>query len=146
MGAYSQLDAELRYGSNSIGESSDIAAFEDDSDIPAFEDEAESSALSEDDLETAGVASAALAETVSQPQPQSITPPPAPSAPTQNDGASQEKSRAILMARIKPPSRRTKTPSAKPMRRPRPSAKQSLTPGRPKRKPKNRKSSMSWPP
>lgn len=91
MGAYSQLDAERRYGSNSTGEPSDIAAFEDDSDIPAFEDEAESSALSEDDLETAGVASAALAETVSQPQPQSITPPPAPSAPTQNDGASQEK-------------------------------------------------------
>ena len=98
MGAYSQLDAELRYGGNAFVEDEadedcqDFVPVEgEDSDLPAFEDEAESSAFSEDDQETADAAAPASTEPVSQPQPQSVTPPPASSAPVQNNGASQEK-------------------------------------------------------
>lgn len=98
MGAYSQLDAELRYGGNAFVEDEadeDCPAFVSsegkDNNIPAFEDDAEPSAFSEDDLKTADATVPASAEPVSQHQPQSVTPSPAPSASTQNDGASRGK-------------------------------------------------------
>ena len=98
MGAYSQLDAELRYGSDAFeedeaGESCPAFAPDEDEDNadPAFEVEAESSAFSEDGLETADTASPAPVEPMSQPQPQDNTPSPAPAAPSRNDGASQRK-------------------------------------------------------
>ena len=96
MGAYSQLDAELRYGGNAFVEDEadeDCPALVpvegEDYAVPSFEDEAEPSAFSEDGLETP--AAPASAESVSQ---QSVTPPTAPSAPTQNNGASQEKAQS----------------------------------------------------
>ena len=84
MGAYSQLDAEKRYGSNSIGAENEISAFEDDSDIPAFEDEVEPSALSDGNSAASATTELELLPQI-LPLPQDVIQTPTPSAPARND-------------------------------------------------------------